>query len=369
MRKYRVIVWGTGMVGEYALRFLLRNEHMQLVGVKVYSSAKEGKDAADLVSSVKLAPTGVKATRDADRIHALDADVVIYAPFDPLTDPSIPGSASSAWVPDLLKLLRSGKNVIATMLSIAHWRHLKNGEAFRDQINAACREGNSTLFVTGIDPGFTPDAIAFALSGIVGEVTQINTWEVLDYGPYPVLEAMKALGFGKRPEELSSDGMETIRTCWGGCPHLLADAFGVTLSGLRVEGDFSLAKETYTSESGLKIEKGTIEALKFKVIGSVEGKDRFIVNHVTRMGLAAAPQWRQIGRDGGYGIEIDGYPPFKGEFPFGASGGTGASWSDAMVMTSARCVNSIEPVVLAGPGYRTFLDLPPLGGRYALSRA
>ena len=365
MRKYKIIVWGTGMVGQYALRFLLPNKHLQLAGVKCHSPAKVGRDAAEL-GGLRGASTGIKATSDVDEILALNADCVIYAPFDPLTDPSVPGSPSSAWVPDLLRLLKSGKNVIATMLSIAHWRHLEHGETFREQITAACREGNSTFFATGIDPGFTPDAIAFALSGIVGQVTQVNTWEVLDYGPYPIADPLKALGFGSRPENMSGDGLETIRICWGGCPHLLADAFGVTLDGLSVEGDISLAKEAFTSEGGLRIEKGTIEALKFRVIGSVNGRDRFIVNHITRMGLAAAPHWRQIGRDGGYGIEIDGYPPFKGEFPFGWPGGTGASWSDAMAMTSARCVNSIEPVVLASPGYKTFLNLPPLGGRYAL---
>ena len=366
MSNYRVIVWGTGMVGASALRLVLSNPRLELVGVRCFSPAKVGKDAVELSEGPQRPHSGVKATDDTAGILALDADCVIYAPLDALSDPSDPASPSHAWVPDLLELLRSGKNVIATMLSISHWRHLKYGADFRDQINAACAEGQSTLFATGIDPGFTPDAIAFALSGVVGEVRQINTWEVLDYGPYPSIGPLKAMGFGARPDELSGDFQSTIMTCWGGCAHLLADAFGVTLSGLRVEGDISLAAETFTADSGMVIEKGTIEALKFAVVGSVDGKDCFIINHVTRMGLAAAPHWRQIGRDGGYGIEIDGYPPFKGEFPFGEPGGTGASWSDALVMTAARCVNSIEPVVQASPGYRTFLELSPLGGRYAL---
>ena len=367
MRKYRVAIWGTGMVGQYAIRFVLANPHLELVAVKCHSPDKVGKDAAEL-ANLKRAPTGIKATDDEAAILATQADCVIYAPFDPLGDPTIPGNPSSAWVPAMLRLLSSGKNVIATMITIAHWRHLKNGEAFHDEINAACLKGKSSFFVTGIDPGFTPDAAAFALSALVGEISQINTWEILDYGSYPGLALMTAMGFGLEPEKLSASGMENIRIGWGGCPHLLADAFGVTLDGVRVEGDFSLAKETYTCASGYEIRKGTIEGMKFRVIGSVAGQDRFIVNHVTRMGQQAAPHWRRIGQDGGYGIEVEGFPPFRGEFPFGWPGGTGASWSDAMVMTSARCVNSIEPVVLATPGYKTFLDLAPLGARYALNR-
>jgi len=338
---------------------------MELVGVKCYADKKEGVDAARL-GSVSTGETGVKATRNSDTLLRLPADCVIFAPFDPLTDPTIPGSPSSAWVPDLLAILRSGKNVIATILSISHWRHLAHGEAFRDSVNSACREGKSTLFVTGLDPGFASDAIAFGLSSIVGEITQINTWEILDYGSYPGIPALKALGFGARPQDLSGAGLDTIRVAWGGCPHVLADAFGVTLDGIRVEAEVSLAKETFAAVCGLVVNEGTIEALKFKVIGTVSGRDCFIVNHITRVGQAAAPHWRKIGQDGGYGIEIDGFPPFKGEFPFGWPGGTGASWSDAMAMTAARCVNSIEPVVQASPGYKTFMDLAPLGGRYAL---
>jgi hypothetical protein len=50
----------------------------------------------------------------------------------------------------------------------------------------------------------------------------------------------------------------------------------------------------------------------------------------------------------------------------GLPGGTGSSFTDAMAMTAARCVNSIEAVVRAPSGYQTFLSLPPLGGRNAL---
>jgi hypothetical protein len=164
----RVVVWGTGMVGQHVLRYLLPRPELRLVGVKCHSEAKVGRDAGELANG-GYALSGIKATRDRMAIISLEADVVVFVPFDPLTDPSVAGTPSSVWVPDLLDLLRSGKNVVTSILSIAHWRHLKNGVALRDLVEAACRQGKSSLYVTGIDPGFVPDALAYTASGLVSE--------------------------------------------------------------------------------------------------------------------------------------------------------------------------------------------------------
>ncbi|MGE4431523.1 MAG: hypothetical protein AB7E05_12355 [Sphingobium sp.] len=368
MDSYKVAVWGTGMVGQHALRYILGRPDLDLVGVKCHSPAKEGLDAADLANGSHT-PTGIKATRDRDAFIALDADAVIFVPFDALTDPSVEGTPSSAWVPDLLALLRSGKNVITSILSIAHWRHLQNGEALHAAIDEAGRAGNASLYVTGIDPGFVPDALAYAASGLVSEVTSIDTWEILDYGSYEIIDALRALGFGSKPQDMSAAGLETLRTCWGGCPHVLADAFGVTLDDVQVEVQVALAKEGYVADCGLEIPQDTIEAIYFKVYGVRDGATLFAVNHVTRMGQQSGPEFQRIGDDGGYGIDIRGYPPIRADFPFGLEGGTGKGWSDAMVMTSSRLVNSIESVVQAEAGWRLFTQLPRLGGRFALKVA
>ena len=61
----RVIQWATGEVGKLTLREIIRNPELELVGVYVYSEAKDGKDAGDIVG---LEPVGVTATRDRDAI-------------------------------------------------------------------------------------------------------------------------------------------------------------------------------------------------------------------------------------------------------------------------------------------------------------
>ena len=49
---YRVIQWGTGNVGTHALRAIIERDDLELVGLRVYSPDKVGKDAGELVGAV-----------------------------------------------------------------------------------------------------------------------------------------------------------------------------------------------------------------------------------------------------------------------------------------------------------------------------
>lgn len=362
-RKYRVIQWGAGYTGYYSIKYVLMNPKLELVAIKCHTEEKEGKTAGELSGGQ---PAGVRATRNARELLDVEADCIIYMPRDPFVDPSVPGNAAAVWFEEMLAILASGKNVVTSLTAGTHHRHLQNGQRFVDQLNAACAKGKSSVLFTGFDPGFS-DVLAYTMSGAVGGVTQIRTWEIVDYGDYTVPETLHAMGYGKRPQELSADGVNVVRLTWGGVPYLLAEALGVVVEELKVETDFYLSPRTFTAPGGLVVKEGTIGALKFAVIGVVNGKPMLIVNHVTRIGPAMAPEWPTIGRDGGYRVEIDSFPPFRGDFPMGFPGGTGTTLADAMAMTAGRCVNAVEAVVNAKPGYRTFLDLPPLGGRYTLT--
>jgi 4-hydroxy-tetrahydrodipicolinate reductase len=363
MKKYRVIQWGAGYIGYYALKYILNNPKLELVGLKCHTEEKEGKTAGELCGMGKI---GVKATRDAKALIAMEADCVIYMPRDTFTDPSIEGSSAAVWFDEMLAILESGKNVVTSLTAGTHHRHLANGEAFRAKLNAACKKGNSTVFFSGFDPGFS-DILAITMAGAVGGIKRIDTWEMVDYGDYPIVETLQNMGYGSRPEDLPAGAMNVVRITWGGVPYLMAQSLGVEVEEIKLDADLYLAPETFTSVGGLVIEKGTVAALRFSVTGIVGGKPMFVVNHVTRIGQNMAPDWPRIGRDGGYVVEIDAYPPFRGEYPMGLPGGTGTSLSDAMCMTSARCVNAVESVVLAKTGYVTFLDLMPVTGRYAVA--
>jgi 4-hydroxy-tetrahydrodipicolinate reductase len=68
---YKVIQWATGGVGVQLLRETINNPDLELVGVKVFTHSKHGRDAGEIAG---LADTGITATLDLDAILALDAD-------------------------------------------------------------------------------------------------------------------------------------------------------------------------------------------------------------------------------------------------------------------------------------------------------
>ena len=356
----KVIQWGAGYTGALSLRYILNNSNLELVGLYCFTESKEGRDAAEIAGLDQT--SGVKATRDVDALLATEADCVIFMPRDALSDPSVEGSPSRAWVSELERILASGKNVVSSICSGTHYKHMANGAAFKTELDKACAQGQSSVLFTGLDPGFLSDCLALAMAGAVGEISQIRTWEILDYSTYTEADTLAALGFGQRPDQLGSEGAAPLLASWGGVSHLMGEAIGVTVDDITLDLDIELAKETFTTPGGMTIEAGTVAALRFSVIGHSGGTARFATNHVTRMSADVAPSWPTVGDLGGYRIEIDSFPPFVGEFPMGRPGGLGSSFGDAMAMTAARCVQAITPVVDAEPGYKTFLNLAPITG-------
>ena len=359
----KVIQWGTGYTGAFALRYLINNPAYELVGVKCVTAAKDGVDAGQIAG---LAPVGVKATREADALLTSDAEVVIYMPRDPLADPSVAGSPSRGWYDELLPILESGKNVITPLCSGTHYRHLADPDGFLAGLNQACRKGNSSVVFFGFDPGFLTDVLPLTMASAVGEITQIRTYEVLLYAEYTEADTLTQLGFGVDPQSLGPEGIQALRNTWGGVPYLVGEATGIDIDDIGVDIDVALAPETFTTPGGMTIQDGTIAGIRFSISGIVGGQPVFVINHVTRMRADIGQDWPTVGELGGYRVEIDSYPPFVGDFPMALPGGTGSSFADAMAMTAARCVNAIDAIVAATPGYKTFLDLKPLVGQHTI---
>ncbi|TPG32431.1 NAD(P)H-dependent amine dehydrogenase family protein [Mycolicibacterium hodleri] len=359
----KVIQWGTGYTGAFALRYLLNNPAYELVGVKCVTEAKVGMDAGQLAG---LAPVGVKATRDGEALLATDAEVVLYMPRDALADPSVPGSASRGWYDELVTILEAGKNVITPLCSGTHYGHLADPQGFLAGLDQACQKGGVSVVFFGFDPGFLTDVLPLTMASAVGEVTQIRTYEVLLYAEYTEAETLRQLGFGVDPQNLPPEGIESLRNLWGGVPYLVADAIGIAIDDIGVEVDVALAPDSFVTPGGMTIDAGTIAGIRFSISGLVGDEQIFVINHVTRMRADIGSDWPTVGEHGGYRVEIDSYPPFVGEFPMALPGGTGSSFTDAMAMTAARCVNAIDAIVAATPGYKTFLDLKPLVGQHTI---
>jgi hypothetical protein len=351
---FRVIQWSTGNVGTFALRQIVDHPELELVGLWVHGTAKEGLDAGRLCGR---AATGVRATRDADALLALDADCVCYTATADLR----PFEA----IEDLCRILAAGKNVVST--SVVPLVHPKSFfPEVRDRLEDACRRGGTSFFTSGVDPGFANDVLPLVLSGLAGRWEEIRIQEIINYTTYDQPQVIfDTMGFGQPMDAtplLLTPG--TLVFAWGGTIRLLAEGLGLELDDVRQE--FERRPADRAIQVGARtIEPGTMGALRFEVQGIVGGRPVLVVEHVTRMDDALAPEWPQ-GR-GSYRVLVKGDPGMRCDFEFWDARGDHAV--GGVVLSATRIVNAIPAVCRAAPGLLSALDLPLITGRGLHGRA
>src|SRR6202012_5210374 len=98
---------------------------------------KDGKDVGDLVGGD---PIGLAATNDADALIALEPDCVIYAASGPERD--------ALAIPDYVRLLESGINVVTTSTTRLVNPHAYEPAEWRDQLVAAAKQGQASLYAS-----------------------------------------------------------------------------------------------------------------------------------------------------------------------------------------------------------------------------
>ena len=344
---YRVIQWSTGNVGRFALRCIVGHPELELAGVWVSSAAKAGKDAGELCG---LGPVGVRATTDADALLALDADCVCYTATADLR----PFEA----VEDVCRILASGKDVVSSsIVPLVHPRSFL--PELRDRLADACRRGGTSFFTSGIDPGFANDLLPLVLSGLSERWEEIRILEIINYATYDQPQVLfETMGFGKPLDHTSlllAPGSLTF--AWGGTVRLLAEALGVELETIRETHERRPATRPIRIGAHT-VQPGTMAALRFEVQGIVDGRPVIVVEHVTRLDDALAPEW-PTGK--GYRVVITGTPTMRCDFEFEDEHGDLAV--GGVLVTATRLVNAIPAVCQAAPGLLSVLDLPLVTGR------
>jgi 2,4-diaminopentanoate dehydrogenase len=345
---YRVIQFSTGNVGRHALRALIQRPDLELVGVHAHGADKIGRDAAELCDLD--VPTGVISTDDIDALLALGADCVVYT--------SQAETRPNEAVDELTAFLSAGTNVVST--SFVWLVYPPHADAWmREPLAGACESGRSTLYVNGIDPGFSGDLLPLAAMSLCDRVDTIHVQEIVDYGSYDDAEFTGVtFGFGASPDEtpmLFIPGI--IASIWGGPVRLLADELGVEVEELREHHDTWVATERIECTM-MTVEPGTVAAVRFSVEGIVGGRPAIVMEHVNRLTDAAAPDWPvpPEGRPGVHRVTITGSPDVVANVHVG---GRGVDHNIAgVIATAAKAVNAIPVVCAAEPGLVSLRDLP-----------
>jgi len=350
----RVVVWGTGNVGKAAIRAVLANKNLTLAGVLVSNPAKVGRDAGDLAG---IGRTGVAATNDVDAVLATKPDCVVYT----ATGDTRPGDA----IEDVLKCLAAGANVVTTAIYPILHPPSAPAELREMFLDAGRKGGGTSIFVSGIDPGWAVDLLPLVLSGVAGRIDEIRCREIFNYATYDQPDAVRNLiGFGRpldeTPPMLFPASLDLI---WGAMVRTLADGLGVTLDEIRhVVERRPLERTIDTPEMGV-FEKGMQGAFRFEVQGVVAGTVKIVCEHITRIDDDIAPDWPRppAGQRGSYAVIIEGDPRF--EVAIMLHGGSGSPADAGNATAVGRIVNAIPAVCAAPPGVVGPLDLPLIAGR------
>lgn len=344
----RVVQFSTGNVGVHALRAVIDHPDLELVGVHAASPAKVGRDAADLCDL--STPTGVLATDDVDALVALGADCVVYTsqaerrPHEALTE--------------VTAFLAAGTNVVGT--SLVWLVYPPHADAWlRDPIEDACLRGGTTMYVNGIDPGFSGDMLPLAALSLTTRADTVLVQEICDYGSYDDADFTGvSFGFGTDPDHtpmLFLPGV--LASIWGGPVRLLADELGVELDEIRERHQTWAAVEPIDCTM-MRVEPGQVAAVRFAVEGIVGGEARIVMEHVNRLTEAAAPDWPvpPEGRPGVHRVVVTGNPGIE----INTHVGLGAIDHNlaGVVATAAKAVNAVAAVCAAEPGLVSLRDLP-----------
>src|SRR4051794_31343576 len=291
---YRVIQWATGTVGVHAVPAIAGHPDLELAGLWVHSDNKAGRDAGELCGVERL---GVAATQDADALLASDADCICYMAHSDVRPHEV--------VADLARMLAAGKNVVNTSFVPLLYPQAA-GPGVYDQLEAACLEGGTSFYTSGIDPGYGNAGAAIGALALCRDVHSVRMAEIVNYAtwdnPFTMFEIM---GFGKTDASQSlllSPGSTAL--AWGPVIELVAAALDVRLDAIAEWHEVKLADTGFDIASG-RIEAGTISAMRFEIRGMVGGEPRIVVEHVTRLRDEDAPEWRT---GHGYVIDIDGDP-------------------------------------------------------------
>ncbi len=344
----RVALFGTGNCGRLALIQLIEDPRFELTAVGVSGEEKVGKDAGELAGLDVT--TGVAATLGLEAALATKPDCLVYCAMGDTR----PVEATA----DVMTALAAGINVVGSAPVTLQYPWGFVPDKAIDRLEEAARQGNSSIFITGVDPGFVTDLIPFAFASTCQRIEQIRTMEIADYASYDGKEVMfDVMGFGNEIGELPilfQPGVLSL--AWGTAIRQLAAGLGVEVDEITDAVEQEPAPEDLDVAVG-RIKKGTVAALRFEIRGLVGGHPAIVVEHITRLREDLRPDWAQPAQPGGsYRVEITGEPSYAVDIC--PSSSRGDHNYAAILAAAGRIVNAIPDVVTAVPGLHTTLDLP-----------
>jgi len=322
----RVMHVGLGPIGAAVARQLVSRKGFRIVAAVDIDPNKVGRDAG-VVAEIGR-PLRIKVGNDVRKAaKAAKPDVAVLC-----TSSSLKGV-----LPQIEELLKLRLPIVSTTEELAYPAPANRRLAKR--IDDMARKAKVAVLGTGVNPGFTMDALPIALTSVCEQVNRIEVRRVQD-ARVRRLPFQQKIGAGLTREQFEQ------QVALGAVKHvgftesiqMIADAMGWKLTRITDNVRPWMAEEEVHSEL-LAVDPGYVAGISQEGIGWVKDEARI---HLQLDAYLGAPESFDS-------VLIDGSPRLYWKVQGGVHGD---------IATASMTVNSIPHVITATPGLRTMRDMP-----------
>jgi hypothetical protein len=322
----KVLHYGLGPIGAAVVKQVAARRGFKIVGAVDIDPAKVGRDLGEVAGVGR--PLKVKVSADAKKtIKSTKPDVVVLCTL----------SSLKKVTPQIEEILKLKVPIVSTTEELAY--PTKANMKYFAAIHKAARKAKVAVLGTGVNPGFTMDALPITLTGVCERVDSIRVDRIQD-ARVRRLPFQQKIGAGLTREQFQKkvDDASVRHVGLAESVSMIADAMGWKLDKITDDIQPKIAETTVASEF-LAVDPGYVCGIVQDGIGYRNGQP-IITLHMEAY-LGAPESFDQV--------EVTGSPNIKSKIAGGVHGD---------VATASITVNSIPKILEVAPGVHTMRDMP-----------
>ena len=321
----RVVLVGLGPIGASIARQIVERKGFALVGAVDSDPQKADRNATNVIGLAQ--PVRLKVSRDIDQtLKTAKPDVAVLCT----------SSSLKAVVAQFEQVLKYRVPIVTTTEEAAYPSRA-NRRLFA-RIDAAAKKARVAVLGTGVNPGFTMDALPIALTAVCERVESIEVLRVQD-ARIRRLPFQQKIGAGLSREQFARrvEAGSVRHVGFTESIQMIADAVGWRLDRITDEIEPKIADADVASDL-LSVTAGQVCGLIQRGAGYVNGDARIRLRLEAYLGAPEAYE----------SVLIEGSPRIQSRIAGGVHGD---------IATASMAVNSIPAVLDAAPGFRTMRDM------------
>ena len=321
----RVLHVGLGPIGAAVARQIASRKGFEIVGAVDVDPQKINRDVADVIESGRT----LRVTVTSDLVKTIKStkpDIAVLCT----------SSSLKRVLPQFLEVLKHRVPIVTTTEEAAY--PSKRNLAIAKRIDEAARKARVAVLGTGVNPGFTMDALPIALSAVCERVDRVEVERVQD-ARVRRLPFQQKIGAGLQLDAFAKkvDDGSVRHVGFTESIQMIADAMGWRLDNITDRVAAKVCDEPVSSE-WLSVQAGQVCGIIQSGAGYSKGEVKISLRLEAYLG---APESYES-------VLIEGSPRIYSKVAGGIHGD---------VATASITVNSIPAVLDAAPGFRTMRDM------------